>query len=111
MAVDLITGKSDKKIKFKQRKKQRNIFKIKKTRSDNQELYDLIYRLRSRLAKEQNVPEYVIFSNRTINHICKTLPTEPIDLFGVVGFGENKIKKYGKYIIDIVNKYISNSLE
>lgn len=110
-AVDLITGKNDKRIKLKQRKKQRNIFKIKKTHSDNQDLFDLIHKLRSRLAKEQNVPEYVIFSNRTISHICKTLPTEPIDLFDVVGFGENKVKKYGKCIIDIVNKYISNFLE
>lgn len=110
-AIDLINGKINKRIKFKQRKKQRNIFKIRKTHSNNQELYDLIYKLRTKLAQEQNVPEYVIFSDRTINHICKTLPTEPSDLFSVVGFGENKIKKYGKHIVDVVNKYISNSLE
>ena len=102
---------TDKRIKFKQRKKQKNIFKINNKHTDNQKLFDSIYKLRAKLAQEQNVPEYVIFSNRTINHVCKTLPTELSDLFSVVGFGENKIKKYGKYIVDIVNKYISNFLE
>lgn len=111
VAIDLITGKTDKRIKFKQRKKQKNIFKINNKHTDNQKLFDSIYKLRAKLAQEQNVPEYVIFSNRTINHVCKTLPTELSDLFSVVGFGENKIKKYGKYIVDIVNKYISNFLE
>lgn len=110
-AVDFITGKTDQKIKLKQRKRQKNIFKINKMQSDDLILYDSIKNLRSRLAKEQNVPAYVIFSNRTINHICKILPTELSDLLDVVGFGENKIKRYGKYIINIVNKYISNSME
>ena len=110
-AIHFITGKTDQKIKLKQRKKQKNFFKINKTQSDNSILYDSIKKLRSELAKEQNVPAYVIFSNRTINHICKVLPTEINDLLDVVGFGENKIKRYGKYIVDIVNKYISNSME
>ena len=110
-AIHFITGKTDQKIKLKQRKKQKNFFKINKTQSDNSILYDSIKKLRSELAKEQNVPAYVIFSNRTITHICKVLPTELNDLLDVVGFGENKIKRYGKYILDIVNKYISNSME
>ncbi len=111
IAIDLITGKTNTRIKFKQRKKQKNIFKINNKHTDNQKLFDSIYKLRAKLAQEQNVPEYVIFSNRTIKHVCKTLPTELSDLFTIVGFGENKINKYGKYIVDIVNKYISNSLE
>ncbi len=110
-SMDFITGKTDQKIKLKQRKKQKNIFKINKTPSDDLILYDSIKKLRSELAKKQNVPAYVIFSNRTINHICRVLPTELSDLLDVVGFGENKIKRYGKYIVDIVNKYISNSTE
>ncbi len=110
-AMNFITGKTDQKIKLKQRKKQKNIFKINKIPSDDLILYDSIKKLRSELAKEQNVPAYVIFSNRTINHICKVLPTEMNDLLDVVGFGENKIKRYGKYIVDIVNKYILNSME
>lgn len=110
-AMNFITGKTDQKIKLKQRKKQKNIFQINKIPYDDLVLYDSIKKLRSELAKEQNVPAYVIFSNRTINHICKVLPTEINDLLDVVGFGENKIKRYGKYIVDIVNKYISNSME
>lgn len=111
IALDFITGKTNEKIKLKQRKVQKSIFKISKKQTNDVVLFDAIEKLRTKLAKEQNVPAYVIFSNRTINHICKILPTELSDLLDVVGFGENKIRKYGKYVIDIVNKYISNSLE
>ena len=37
------------------------------------------------------------------------MPTEIDDLFEITGLGQNKIRKYGKYIIDIVNNYLSNA--
>lgn len=108
-AKNVLTEGLNQRVILKRRKSQKNIFKSDKTQINDKILYDAISRLRTSLADSQNVPSYIIFSNKTIIHICKSLPTKIDDLFDITGLGQNKIRKYGKYIIDVVNNYLVNA--
>ena len=108
-AKNVLTNGLNQRVVLKRRKSRKNIFKTNKTQINDKILYDAISRLRTSLADSQNVPSYIIFSNKTIIHICKALPTKIDDLFDITGLGQNKIRKYGKYIIDVVNNYLVNA--
>jgi ATP-dependent DNA helicase RecQ len=52
--------------------------------------------LRLTIAREEKVPAFVIFSDRTLKEICKIRPKNESDLLQVNGVGAVKIEKYGK---------------
>lgn len=68
--------------------------------------------LRRQLAKEENVPAYIIFSDATLQELATYLPTQSDDLRKISGFGEVKIAKYGAAFLGEINQYcIENDVE
>jgi ATP-dependent DNA helicase RecQ len=63
-------------------------------------LYERLRSLRTRLAKSRRVAPYVIFHNRTLAEICETRPTSLTELANVAGIGDNKLKQYGKLLLE-----------
>jgi ATP-dependent DNA helicase RecQ len=55
---------------------------------------------RSATAKEQGVPPYVVFHDKTLREIATLLPSTLEALGTVNGVGENKLAKYGQQILD-----------
>ena len=53
------------------------------------------YLLRYRLAEEQGVPPYVIFSNVTLADMAAKKPRDSLELLDVAGVGEVKARRYG----------------
>jgi ATP-dependent DNA helicase RecQ len=65
----------------------------------------LFQRLRSeraRLAREQNVPAYVIFHDATLAAIAAARPQDEDDLKDIPGMGKTKIDRYGAVILQTV---------
>lgn len=54
---------------------------------------------RRRIADSQNVPPYVIFSDRTLEDIAVKKPHIRADLEKIYGVGETKAAKYGDFIL------------
>lgn len=105
IAHDIVCGKSKESVIIKKRKSKEVFFSSNKINIYEQPLYDLLVKLRTQIAKEQKVPAYIIFSDKTIKQICKKLPVELQDLLQISGFGKNKLEKYGDLIIKTVNEY------
>jgi len=61
----------------------------------DEELYEELRRLRKRLADEQNVPAYVIFSDATLAEMAARRPTTSHELLAVNGVGQTKLERYG----------------
>jgi ATP-dependent DNA helicase RecQ len=59
---------------------------------------------RSATAKEQGVPPYVVFHDKTLREIATLLPTSLDQLGTVNGVGENKLAKYGQQILDTLGE-------
>ena len=70
-----------------------------------EELISLLKTRRLQLAREENVPAYVIFSDATLHELATYLPQTPDDLLRISGFGEVKLDKYGKQFLDVVQDY------
>lgn len=73
--------------------------------SDNPELYDQLRLLRNRLAKETEVPAYVIFTDKTLKEMSMYLPSSREELLEISGVGQAKYDKFGRIFIDTINKY------
>ncbi len=58
-------------------------------------LFETIRAERSRLARTQGVPPYVIFHDTTLLALAQQRPQTLDDLHGIPGMGEKKIERYG----------------
>ena len=73
------------------------------------EMEDLLVRLKARrltLAREMNVPPYVIFDDKTLRGIAASAPTTREQLLKVRGMGEYKADRYGEEIFSVVRDFL-----
>lgn len=68
-------------------------------------LFDALKSMRLRLARELNVPPYVIFHDRTLYEIACRKPATIVALKEIFGVGEHKATKFGKKIIQVCEEY------
>ena len=61
--------------------------------------------LRTQLAKEENVPAYVVFSNATLEDMARIHPKTPAQLRTVSGIGAIKAQRYGEAFLQLLNSY------
>lgn len=66
------------------------------------ELFEALRSLRTRLAREQQVPPYLIFNNATLEDMCRKRPTTPDELLEVSGVGTKKAERYGEAFLEVV---------
>ncbi|MEJ5207702.1 DNA helicase RecQ [Denitratimonas sp. CY0512] len=62
--------------------------------------FDALRELRTQLAREQNVPAYMIFSNATLRDIAETDPNELDELATISGVGAAKLERYGEAVLE-----------
>lgn len=72
---------------------------------ENAKLFSQLRQWRNGLAKEDNVPAYVVLSQKAIVGIANLLPDSMNALLTVKGIGKDKARKYGQQIIDFVRQY------
>lgn len=74
-------------------------------KTNNNELEEALKRFRMRLATEQNVKAFHIFTNKTLDELILKQPSTLDDLKSIYGIGEVKIKAFGDELIEIIKKY------
>ena len=65
-------------------------------------LVESLRSLRTQLAREQNVPPYVIFHDRTLRDIAARRPATLDDLAQVGGIGGTKLERYGEQVLTAI---------
>ncbi len=81
--------------------------------SENQVNFDLLAALkatRNRLAKEENVPAYIVFSNATLSDMAAKEPRSIKDFLEVSGVGRVKASRYGQAFLDTINQFLAAQL-
>ena len=66
-------------------------------------LYLELKQWRSETAKEQGVPAYIVFNNRTLAAIAAQHPTTHDELLEVSGIGPTKVERYGDALLELIN--------
>lgn len=69
------------------------------------DLFELLRSKRKQIADMQNVPPYVVFSDKTLIDMCVHYPQSNDNLLKIHGVGQFKIKKYGDVFLPIIIKY------
>ena len=69
------------------------------------ELFENLKQLRNKIAREENVPAYIIFSDSTLLDLATYLPLNLDDILKISGFGSFKAEKYGKPFLEMVQDY------
>ncbi|MCA0303570.1 MAG: DNA helicase RecQ [Proteobacteria bacterium] len=68
-------------------------------------LFDALKALRTRLAQQQGVPAYVVFSDRTLAELASHRPTSPRAFREIHGIGDAKLERYGAAFLEVVQKH------
>ncbi len=68
-------------------------------------LFDELRALRMDIARQENMPPYIIFSDKTLVDMCIKLPFTKQEMLSVNGVGENKYQRYGEQFIQKIVDY------
>ena len=83
--------------------------KVSKKLSENNELFELLRRLRFRLASEHNVPPYVIFGDATLREMASKYPVNREQMLEITGVGATKYEKYGDEFKSLIKEYVMDN--
>lgn len=72
--------------------------------NETQQLYDQLKAARAMLAKQQNVPAYVIFHDKTLRELAMKKPSSLEDMLEIGGIGESKLQRYGQPFLDVITQ-------
>lgn len=72
-------------------------------------LLGLLKALRKKLAKDKNLPPYVIFQDPSLEEMATTYPTTLQELAQINGVGMGKVQKFGKPFMDCISKYVEEN--
>ena len=66
---------------------------------DQNRVFEILRMWRKNKASEEDVPAFVVFSDRTLRHLAQVHPRRKEDLLQIFGLGEAKIERYGSELI------------
>ena len=92
--------KSEVKVLFK------NIKQTKKILEDD-ELFERLRSLRIRLAKQENVPSYIIFGDNSLKEMSSRYPRTYEQFLDINGVGALKAEKYSFLFLKVIDEYIN----
>ncbi|WP_430611958.1 RecQ family ATP-dependent DNA helicase [Flavobacterium sp. JP2137] len=65
--------------------------------------------LRKKVAKNLGVPPFVVFQDPSLDDMALKYPITIEEMGNVHGVSEGKAKKYGKYFVDVISKYVEEN--
>jgi ATP-dependent DNA helicase RecQ len=72
-------------------------------------LFERLRTLRKSLADKQQVPPYIIFSDRTLHEMCRYYPATFPDMAGISGVGDAKLEHYANDFIKEIKTYLDEN--
>ena len=70
---------------------------------EDEPLFQRLRQLRMEIAREEKVPPYIVFSDKTLVHMCIIKPHDKEEMLTVSGVGEHKYTKYGEKFLREIN--------
>ncbi len=65
-------------------------------------LFEKLRTLRTEIAREESVPPYIVFSDKTLIHMCLVKPRTRQEMLSVSGVGDFKYDKYGERFLGCI---------
>ena len=72
-------------------------------------LFTQLKELRRKVAKEKNLPPYVLFQDPSLKEMATTYPTSVHDLTHISGVGQGKAQKFGAPFVAVIKQYVEEN--
>ena len=72
----------------------------------DKELFERLRQLRQTIAKEKDLPPYIIFHDSSLKEMAAYMPQNQEEFFKIKGVGKKKYDSYGEEFINLINEYI-----
>lgn len=93
-------------ISMRVRKSEPEIVRFREAaQSSDPGLFRCLQALRAQIARRKSVPAFVIFSNATLEDMCRRRPHSLEEMCAVSGVGSTKLDAYGQRFLDEILKY------
>ncbi|MBS1557862.1 MAG: DNA helicase RecQ [Bacteroidetes bacterium] len=79
------------------------------SKSYDEKLFEMLKALRKKMAKEKDLPPYVIFQDPSLEEMATTYPTSKEEMASVNGVGMGKVNKFGKEFLELIQKYVDDN--
>ncbi|MBK6838835.1 MAG: DNA helicase RecQ [Bacteroidetes bacterium] len=73
------------------------------------ELFAALKDLRKKIAKQKNVPPFVVFQDPSLEEMAIQYPITQEELKNITGVGAGKAVKFGKPFLDLISKYVEEN--
>lgn len=72
-------------------------------------LFAILKDLCKKVAKQKNLPPYVIFQDPSLEDMATKYPISMEEMENIVGVGKNKVIKFGKPFVETISKYVKEN--
>lgn len=73
----------------------------------DQELFNILKDVRKKMAKQRNLPPFVIFQDPSLEDMCIQYPVSLAELQNITGVGAGKAQRFGKEFIEVIRQYVA----
>ena len=103
--VEVIKGAHEIDLKKERLEVQKATTKKKEIYSDDYDadIYETLRALRTQIASANNIPPYIVFSDKTLKDLSSKQPQNKAEMLNVHGIGEVKFERYGKDFLELLN--------
>ncbi|HSK96956.1 MAG TPA: ATP-dependent DNA helicase UvrD2 [Euzebyales bacterium] len=88
--------------KLMKRRRSRFLDDLQPPPTADQRLVGELRAWRLERARRDEVPPYVVFSDRTLRELASMRPTSPTELMAIHGFGTTKVRRYGPELLGLL---------
>jgi ATP-dependent DNA helicase RecQ len=75
----------------------------------DERLMEMLKELRKKVAKEKNLPPFVIFLESSLEDMATMYPTSAAELEKISGVSKGKALRYGKPFIEVISRYVADN--
>jgi ATP-dependent DNA helicase RecQ len=78
---------------------------VNEVRPFSELLFAKLREIRTEFARAENVPPYIVFSDRTLHEIARYFPRNAEEFQQIQGVGQHKYAAYGQQFLEVVNEF------
>ena len=89
------------------KKDKKEVLKTKEAEHGRHDLFAALKNLRNSLAREKNLPSYIVFNDKSLHDMCNLLPRNEDEFLMVHGVGQSKLEHYGDAFLKVIREHSS----
>ncbi len=75
----------------------------------DQALFEKLRTIRKQIAEDEQVPPYVVFSDKTLHEMCRYYPATFPEMRKISGVGNVKLERYGEVFVNEIMQYLKEN--